>query len=95
MTKDEKFQIGMVLNYIATSLSDEDFQEVKGFLKDIEKMIAEQIKPKSCDNCEYEDLESSEGACDTCEDVKGEPTNWTPKQTEPSADAPQTDCGWK
>ena len=57
MTKDEKFQIGMVLHYIATSLSDEDFKEVKGFLKDIEKMIAE--------------------------------------QTEPIADTPQTDCGWK
>ena len=48
MTKDEKFQIGMVLNYIATScLSDEDFQEVKGFLKDIEKMIAEQTETQT------------------------------------------------
>ena len=57
--------------------------------------IAKQTEPKSCDNCEYEDLGSSEGACDTCEDVKGEPTNWTPKQTEPIADTPQTDCSWK
>ena len=135
MTKDEKFQIGMALNHIAMSLGDEDFQKVKGYLKQIEKIVAEQTEPrdlaqdlatgkesilslaikgkmerkqkrqteptcskmeiveqtepKSCDNCEYEDLGSSEGACDTCENVKGGPTNWTPKQTEPKQG---TDC---
>ena len=45
MTKDEKFQIGMTLNHIAMSLSDEDFQKVKGYLKDIEKIVAEQTEP--------------------------------------------------
>lgn len=44
MTKDEKFQIGMALNKIAMSLSEEDFQKVKGYLKDIEKIVAEQTE---------------------------------------------------
>lgn len=45
MTKEEKFQIGMALNKIAMSLSDEDFHKVKGYLKDIEKIVAEQTEP--------------------------------------------------
>lgn len=44
MTKDEKFEIGMALNKIALSLSDEDFQKVKEHLKRIEKIVAEQTE---------------------------------------------------
>ena len=44
MTKDEKFQIGMALNKIALSLSDEDFHKVKEHLKCIEKIVAEQTE---------------------------------------------------
>ena len=51
MTKDEKFQIGMALNHIAMSLGDEDFQKVKGYLKDIEKIVAEQTEPKQGTDC--------------------------------------------
>lgn len=44
MTKDEKFQIGMALNKIALSLSDEDFHKIKDYLKQIESIVAEQTE---------------------------------------------------
>lgn len=61
MTKDEKFQIGMALNKIALSLNDEDFQKVKEYLKDIEKIVAKQtdtaevVRCKDCKHRYYAD----------------------------------------
>lgn len=40
MTHEEKFEIGLALNYIAMVLSDEDFQKVKEYLKRIEMIVA-------------------------------------------------------
>lgn len=70
MTRDEKFQIGMALNHIAMSLSDEDFHKVKDYLKQIENIVAEQTEPSANADQHVQYVESVElTRCRKCKHI--------------------------